>query len=120
MAVFVVLILIFASLGICDIIHAVKSALLFPDEKPVCYCVINLKSGCALQQLKFLSERKRWYGSEFCDKIFAIGDSLDILEKSYCENFTYGSDIYVCDSDSLSGFINGIEFEEVNGKENIG
>ena len=118
-AILLTLAVIFAVLGLCDIIYAVKSAFLFPGVKTNGYFVLRLKKGFALQQLKYYAEKKRWYGNEFCDKIIAITDDLDNSEKSSCDNYISRSDILLCDIYGAIYHLNGFGFGEVDGRKDF-
>ena len=118
-AIFLTLAIIFAVLGLCDVIYAVKSALLFPDTKTRSYLVFNLKKGYGLQQLRYFSQKKRWYGSEFCDKIVALNDDLDFVENSSCENYIAPDDVVVCDTNRLRELLNDFEHGDINGRKDL-
>lgn len=114
-AVFLSIAVVFASLGICDFIHTIKTAFLFPKVKVNSYSVLFLKSGHAVSQLRFFAAKLRWYGSEYCDRIIALTDDLDDIEAASCERFCYGSGICLgrlnCICDKLNDFEVGVTDE---------
>ncbi|MBO7519737.1 MAG: hypothetical protein J6T73_03065 [Clostridia bacterium] len=87
---------IFASLGICDFLHTLKTALLFPGIRTKNYCVVFLKAEYAVCQLRFFSAKLRWYGDEFADGIIAVTDELNKSEIALCEKYCYGANIRLC------------------------
>lgn len=113
-AVFFTVIVIFASLGFCDIIHAVKSARLFPGVKSRNFLVLILKPGYAEEQLRFFSDKLRWYGSEFCEGVLAVTDGLDCIETAACERYCYGFGIRLVTLENISPVLNGFETDETD------
>ena len=108
------LLVVFAALGICEFIHTLKSAFLFPGIKSAKYSVILLKHGFSSQQLRYFAYKLRWYGSELCDKIIAVTDNLSDTEIADCEKFCYGSDVYICKFSEIPLVINSFETGENN------
>ena len=113
-AIFLTLTVVFASLGICDFIHTLRSALLFPDVKANKYCVLCLKHGHAICQLRYYSFKLRWYGNEYCNNLIAVTDDLCETEIAACERFCYGSNIYLCCFNDISLLINRFEVGETD------
>ena len=109
---------IFAALGICDFLHTVKSAFLFPGVKTESVCIVFLREEYALCQLRFFAAKLRWYGSEYCDKIIAVTDGLSETAASSCERFCYGANIYLCRFGELSEKLNCLIGEADEGKRN--
>ncbi|MBR4761611.1 MAG: hypothetical protein IK086_03145 [Clostridia bacterium] len=105
---------VFCALGICDFIHTVRSMLLYPDVKTNRYCVIFLRRGHAICQLKYYSFKLRWFGAEFCDCLIAVTDNLFETEIAACERFCYGSSIHLCRFGNLDTLINRFEVGETD------
>ena len=101
--------IIFAALGICDFIHTLRSGIMFPDIKTKKYCVLFLKSGHAVSQLRYFAFKIRWYGSEFCDGLIAVSDDLLETEYAACERFCYGLNIRLCRFENMDSVINELE-----------
>lgn len=111
-AVLLTLCVIFACLGICDFVHAVKSALSLPKIKPKRYCVFFLNSGCAAEQLRFISDKHRWYGSEYCDELVGMVDDLSDVEAASLESFCYGGNVHLCRFENIIEQLNFLETGE--------
>ena len=103
------LLVVFACLGFCDLFYILRSVLLAPGIKNKKYCVVFLKSGEAVNQLRFLSDKLRWYGNEFCDELIGIVDDLDDTQISECESFCYGGNIYLCRFENIIGQLSYLE-----------
>ncbi|MBO4433239.1 MAG: hypothetical protein J5852_06905 [Clostridia bacterium] len=95
-AILLTLAVVFASLGICEFLHTVKTAFLFPGIKTKNYCILFLKTEYAVCQLRFFAAKLRWYGSEYADGIIAVTDELSKSELASCERFCYGANIRLC------------------------
>ena len=104
-AVLLTVAVMFAALGVCEFINFIKTLFLFPGVKTDNCSVIYLKSGHAINQLRFFSAKLRWYGSEYCDKIIAITDDLGDIEAAACEKYCYGSDIRLCRTDGINSVL---------------
>ena len=87
---------IFASLGVCEFLHTLKTAFLFPGIKTKSCCVIFLRTQYAICQLRFFAAKLRWYGSEFADGVIAVTDELSQNEIALCEKYCYGANIRLC------------------------
>lgn len=105
---------IFAALGICDFIHTVKAVFLYSGVKTENYCIIFLKRGSAIAQLRFFSYKLRWYGDEFCKRIIAVSDDIDSNEYAACEKFCYGENIYLCEFNAIPSLINSLSTGETD------
>lgn len=108
-AIFLTLTVVFASLGICDFIHTLKTIFLFPEVRVNSYSVLFLKSGHAVSQLRFFAAKLRWYGSEYCDRIIAVTNDLDDVEAAACERFCYGSNICLGRLEDICDKLNNFE-----------
>jgi hypothetical protein len=67
-----ILFLFLAVLGLADLIHCLRIAMLDirgEDSKVVC-CI--LKGKCADLKLRFVIEQYNWFGRKYADKIIAI------------------------------------------------
>ena len=95
-ALLLTLAVVFASLGLCDFLHTLKTMFLFPGIKAESYCIVFLKPEHAACQLRFLAFKLRWYGSEFADGIIAVTDELSERERALCEKYCYGANIRLC------------------------
>lgn len=104
-AVFLVIAVIFAALGLCDFLHILKTVRLFPGIKTLSYCIIALREGYAQNQLRFFASKHRWYGNEYCDKIIAVTDDLEATELASCERYCYGTGIYLCRLGEIDGIL---------------
>lgn len=116
-AVFLTLAVIFGALGVCDFIHILKSAFLVPDIKTNSYCVLFLRRGHAISQLRFFSYKLRWYGNEYCNKIIAVTDDLSENEAAVCEKFCYNSNINLCRFEHINSTINCFEIGEIDERQ---
>ena len=108
---------VFTALGICDFIHILKSAFLIPDVKTKSYCIVYLRHGYALSQLRFFAYKIRWYGDEYCNRVFAVIDDLNETEKAACEKLCYNSNIELCYFEKLNARINCLEIGEINERQ---
>ena len=107
---------VFACLGICDFLHTVKLFLLFPGIKTSSYCVVFLKGDYAIDQLRYLADKHRWYGDEYCGRIIAVADDLSDTQIAACERFCYGLNIYLCRFENIGPVINSFEVGEFDEK----
>lgn len=116
-AILLTLTVIFAVLGLCDIIYTVKTMLLYSGVKSDNYLVVFLRKGYAYSQLKFYSYKLRWYGNEFCDRIIALTDNLSEMEIADCEELCYGTRIYLCNFVDIKSVINSFNIGETGEKQ---
>ena len=110
-----VLLTVFGCLGICDFIHIIRSAVLRPGVGTDKYFIVYLRPDAASDQLRYFSDKLRWYGSEFCDKLICIADDLSDVEASSCENFCYGGNIYLCRLENIKEQLNYLKTGESDG-----
>ena len=87
---------VFASLGICDFLHTIKTVFLFPGIKTNSFCIVFLKPEYAVCQLRFFAAKLRWYGGEYADGVIAVTDKLSQSELASCERCCYGANIRLC------------------------
>lgn len=116
--IFLMLLVVFACLGICDFIHMIVSAVLTPKVKTKKYSIVSLKSGFAAEQLRYFYDKINWYGGDFCDEVICLVDDLSDLETSACECYCYKGNIHLCRLDNLIAQINFLETGEFDEGQN--
>lgn len=95
------LLLIFAVIGICEIIYIIKMMIYYPGIRIKNYSVIVLKSKYSIKQLNYIWQKINWYGDSYALGVIAITDALDNNEVSMCTRFARGKNIALCHADSL-------------------
>lgn len=95
------LLMIFAIIGICELIYIVRLLICHPNIRMQNYSLIVLDKNQAIKQLLYLWQKIRWQGDEFAIGIVAITDNLDYDEICECEKFTHNKNITLCMSKNI-------------------
>ncbi len=93
---------VFAVLGLCEVIYFFKMLFYYPGMRCNNCIIIVLKDKYALRQLNFLWQKLKWLGNGYASVIIAITDYLELEEISSCADFTYDKNIVLCDLNSLA------------------
>lgn len=100
------LLLIFAVAGICELIYNFKMIFHFPGKKFNKYVFVVLDEGFAVRQLDFLWQKMRWQGDGFANGIIALTDKLKTKEIINCAEYIKDKSIVLCPLDEVSEFLN--------------
>ncbi len=95
------LVLIFAVIGICEIIYIIKMIISYPGIRVKNFSIIILKSKYSIKQLNYIWQKIKWYGDSYALGVIAITDALDNNEVSMCFEFASGKNITLCRTDSI-------------------
>lgn len=94
--------LIFAVMGICELIYIIKMFFYYPGIRVNNYTLVVLKSNYAIKQLTFLWQKIRWQGDGYALGIIAITDNIKTKEILICNKFIADKNIILCNSHSLA------------------
>lgn len=103
--VLLVCLVVLAVSGICEIIHSVRLILIRPSRRSGAVCVIWLKKGSAVSQLRFVCEQLRWWGKDFAEHIIAVSSDISGEELETCMKTAAESLVTLCPSDVLESVI---------------
>ncbi len=76
--------LIFAMLGLSELIHIVKTRLKSNGKKALTYSVLFLSGDNPERQLAFAAEQQLWLGKTYSDYIIAVNSGLDEENDKLC------------------------------------
>ncbi|MBQ3816955.1 MAG: hypothetical protein II802_01635 [Clostridia bacterium] len=99
------LLLTFAVLGIAELINGIKLRLIRPKEQATTYTLLFLKTGFAVEQLKFLLAKFEWNGEIFTNRIIACFDVLNEEERQECLKLSDVYNIVFCKRSDLAQLI---------------
>lgn len=91
----IALLFIFASLGICEFFHDIRSCFLSEKSDNSRFLIIMLKKGTAIDQLRFSYEQYLWNGTRYADCIVAVNSDLDEAEYLNCLEYARNRDIVI-------------------------
>lgn len=105
------LIMVFAILGICEVIYFIRSIFLIPSVKFKTSAIVVLKPECFVEQIRFLQAKYRWYGHSFANDIFFIIDDLNEDQRKVCLEYS-GNGYHFCEIGDVTHLINIIEMRD--------
>lgn len=103
-----VLLFVFAILGLTNFIYSVKMKILAPKKKTVAYTVLFLDKGMAAEQISYAISQHIWFGDEFSECIVACVDGLEDEEKEQCRKLTENYNVVFCNSCSFSSVFEAV------------
>lgn len=107
-AFFIVVIMLFALLGLTEFIHGTAAHIYSEKGKNKTAYVVYLTEEKADEQLKYMVTQSVWMGEDFAERLVAVTDALS--EETLCliKDFAYKNDIILVPSCILSNVINAI------------
>lgn len=103
-----VVLFVFAILGLTNFIYSVKMKILSPKKKADTYTVIFLERGMAAEQISYAVSQHIWFGEEFSKYIIACGDGLEEEEKEQCRKFTENYNVIFCSNCGFSSVLEAV------------
>ncbi len=97
-----VLCIVFAVLGLCEIIYFTKMFFYYPGVRSKNLIFVVLNNKYALKQLNFLWQKIKWQGDDYANAIIAITDNIDEFEMQNCKKFVFGKNIALCELKTLT------------------
>lgn len=102
--VFFIIFLVFAVLGLAEVLHILKCRLLKPKKDIISYRVIILTNDNPENQLLYAIEQCLWqYGS--CFNLIAVKSYLSLENLVECEKIAKKYDISLCSLEKLANFL---------------
>ncbi len=101
MLILYVIVLFLSVVGLCDIIHTLKTSLWYTKKQNSKILLCLLRDAKADVQLGFVAEQYRWFGHKYADRIYAVKDCPhnDVILR--CERIAYNNDIDVIDLEDI-------------------
>ena len=92
--------LIPAMLGLAEILHLIKTYILYPHKTDSCM-VVYLKGENPVGRLKFALEQYCWLGKRYIGNIIAVSSGLDGEDYDICREIALNHGIIFCGEDEL-------------------
>ena len=99
------LLLIFAVAGICELVFFIKMLFYFPGKKFKTYTLVQLEQGYAVRQLVYLWQKILWNGEGYSNGILAITDNLQEKELLNCIRYIKSKNIILCKKQELLRYL---------------
>lgn len=100
-----VFLILFAVVGICELIYILKMFLFFPGFRVKNYSLIVLKSGSALKQMDYIWQKNKWYGDSYASGVIALTDNIKEKELLECSQYVREKNIVLCSATSISEYL---------------
>lgn len=102
-AILLTVFVLFAVVGICEILYIIKMLFYYPGIRFNSYIIIVLKKESALKQLNYVWQKIKWHGDSFASGIIAVTDYIDDNELADCKKFIINKNVVLCDKNSAIG-----------------
>ena len=103
--IFCFLMLLPTMLGIAELIHMLKSALISRKGKNFSYTVVVLENETAISQLLYQIEKYQWQGKGYTQNIIAINSYLDENNKKQCNDIAKKYGVFICSFEELTSTV---------------
>ncbi len=71
--------------GLCEFLHFLKLALIFPKREMHATLVVMLKEETAIKQTIFAGEQLKWLGNKYADRVIIVAEDLSFDLVAECE-----------------------------------
>lgn len=95
------IVLFFSVVGLCDVIHTLKTSLWYTKKHKNKILICLLSDEKADVQLGFVAEQYRWFGRKYADKIYAVKACMPNEVVSRCERIAFENDIDIIDLEDV-------------------
>lgn len=99
------LIIVFACMGLSELIHSVHMALVAPNHKKKTFSVVMLEGEDAKAQLIYAGMQNKWLGKSVSEYKIAAYGALAPQEKELCEKIANKYDMIFCPKEALEHII---------------
>lgn len=97
-----VILVLLCTLGLAEVIHAVKLYIFSPVKKALSYYVVYLGSDNPESQLRYLGEKYLWQGKRFADNVIAVNSAVGQESFKNCAEIAEKYNIIYCSAEQLS------------------
>lgn len=96
-----ILTVLLCTLGLAEVIHAVKLYIFSPKKKPLSYFVVYLGKEDPESQLRYLGERYLWQGKRLADNVIAVNSEVSFESFKPCAEIAAKYNIIYCSAETL-------------------
>lgn len=96
-----ILAVLLCTLGLAEVIHAVKLYIFSPRKKPLSYLVVYLEKDDPESQLRHLGEKYLWQGKRLADNVIAVNSAVSLESFKPCAEIAAKYNIIYCSAESL-------------------
>ncbi len=103
--VLLLVLLIFAMMGLAEFMHGLKLKLHVPKGRAATYSVLVLGGACPEQQIAYAAEQQRWLGHAYADRVVALDDALTGEQRSRCSAIAEREQVVLCGKKDWEQFL---------------
>lgn len=96
-----ILAVLLCTLGLAEVIHALKLYIFSPKKKPLSYLVVYLGKDDPESQLRYLGEKYLWQGKRLADNVIAVNSAVSPESLKTCAEIAAKYNIVYCSAESL-------------------
>ncbi len=109
--IFLFCVLILSVLGLAELMHIIKSALLVGKNRAKTYSLLFLSDENADRQLLYAAEQQLWLGKNYSDCIIAVNKGLKTESDAVCKEIAERYDLIYLKENELADIIDDLKLD---------